>query len=159
MLLIRKILCPTDLSSYCQPVIATGCEWAQRFQAELHLLHVVDGLLHPASYVGPPFDTTCDWEDAVRQRAQTALDQMPLPADLPPESIVRSLRMGSCATSIVTYATEAGIDLLILGTHGRTGLSHLLLGSLAENVASRVPCSVLTVHPLDATPRVTQIVR
>lgn len=149
MVSIRRILCPTDLSSYSQPVVAVGCEWAQRFDAELHLLHVVDGLMNPCVHLGPPFDETCDWDTVVQQRAQAALNNVSLSPARPAASVVRSLRIGCCSASIVQYVSEQRIDLVVLGTHGRTGLSRLLLGSLAENVAGRVPCSVLTVHPLD----------
>lgn len=148
MVSIRRILCPTDLSSYSQPVVALGCEWAQRFDAELHLLHVVDGSMNPCAYLGPPFDETCDWDVVVQQRAQAALESVSLNPARPAESVVRSLRIGCCAANIVQYVADQHIDLIVIGTHGRTGLSHLLLGSLAENIASRVPCSVLTVHPL-----------
>ncbi len=145
---IQKLLCPTDLSEYSQPILAMACTWAKQSEAELHLLHVVDGLMNPTPYLGPPFDECSDWEMVVQQRAQKALEEFALPAEFQDVPVVRVLRMGSCATTIVQYASQAEIDLIVMGTHGRTGLSHLLLGSLAENVASRVSCSVLTVHPL-----------
>lgn len=150
MIPIQKILCPTDLSEYSQPILVMGCEWAKHCGAELHLLHVVDGLMNPSLYLGPPFDDSPNWESMIHQRAQAALDNLALPPEFQGMPVVRVLRIGSCAANIIEYVSQAGIDLIVMGTHGRTGLGHFLLGSLAENVASRVPCSVLTVHPLSS---------
>ena len=74
--------------------------------------------------------------------------------DDPPEGcatlkVVRAMRSGSPITHVVEYAKEMAIDLIVMGTHGRSGFSHLLLGSVAENVVRRTPCSVLTVRPAE----------
>ena len=144
---IKKILCPTDLSDECRPALAMACEWAKRFGAELHLVHVVDGLTNPYPYLGPPFNEAAAWETMIRQKAHAALDACPLPAGFESLKIVRELRSGSPIVNIVEYAKATGTDLIVMGTHGRSGLSHLLLGSVAENVVRRATCSVLTVRP------------
>ena len=144
---IKKILCPTDLSDECRPALAMACEWAKRFGAELHLVHVVDGLTNPYPYLGPPFNEAAAWETMIRQKAHAALDAWPLPAGFESLKIVRELRSGSPIVNIVEYAKATGTDLIVMGTHGRSGLSHLLLGSVAENVVRRATCSVLTVRP------------
>jgi nucleotide-binding universal stress UspA family protein len=59
--------------------------------------------------------------------------------------------IGEPASEIVSYATDSGVDLLVLGTHGRTGLEHALMGSIAERVVRRAHCPVLTVRPPPAT--------
>lgn len=144
---IKKILCATDLSNDCRSALAMACEWAKRFGAELHLLHVVAGLSNPYPYLGPPFNEAMSWETMIRQKAHTALDAWPLPEGFATLNVVRELRSGSPVTHIGEYAKEKGIDLIVMGTHGRSGFSHLLLGSVAENVVRRAPCSVLTVRP------------
>lgn len=144
---IKKILCPTDLSDECRPALAMACEWAKRFGAELHLVHVVDGLTNPYPYLGPPFNEAAAWETMIRQKAHAALGAWPLPAGFESLKVVRELRSGSPIVNIVEYAKATGTDLIVMGTHGRSGLSHLLLGSVAENVVRRATCSVLTVRP------------
>ena len=149
MAAIKTILCPTDLSDECRPALLMACEWAQRFGSELHLLHVVDGLTNPYPYLGPPFNEAAAWETMIRQKAHTALDAWPLPEGFATLKIVRELKSGSPITHIVEYARATGIDLIVMGTHGRSGFSHLLLGSVAENVVRCAPCSVLTVRPAE----------
>ena len=147
MVAIKKILCPTDLSDECRPALAMACEWAQRFGAELHLLHVVAGLSNPYPYLGPPFNEAMSWETMIRQKARDALNTWPLPEVFSTLKVVRELRSGSPVAHIVEYAQATGIDLIVMGTHGRCGFSHLLLGGVAENVVRRAPCSVLTIRP------------
>lgn len=147
MFSIRNILHPTDLSENSQPALAMSCEWAQRFGAELHLLHVVDGITNPYPYLGPPFNEAAAWETMIRHRANTALKEWPLPKGYSALKVVRLIRTGSPVLNIVDYAQEIGSDLIVMGTHGRTGFSHLFLGSVAENVVRRATCSVLTVRP------------
>jgi nucleotide-binding universal stress UspA family protein len=152
---IKKILCPTDLSDECRPALAMACEWAKRFGAELHLMHVVAALSNPYPYLGPPFNEAMSWETMIRQKARAALDEWPLPEGFATLKIVRALRSGSPSAHIVQYAQEMGIDLIVMGTHGRSGFSHLLMGSVAENVVRRASCSVLTVPPA-ARPKLTE---
>ena len=147
MVAIKKILCPTDLSEECRPALVTACELAKQFGAELYLLHVVAGLDNPYPYLGPPFNEAMSWETMIRQKAHTALDAWPLPEGFATLKVVRQMRSGSPIAHIVEYAKETGSDLIVMGTHGRSGFSHLLLGSVAENVVRRAPCSVLTVRP------------
>ena len=154
MTAIKKILCPTDLSDECRPALAMACEWAKQFGAELHLLHVVAGLSTPYPYLGPPFNEAMSWETMIRQKARDALSAWPLPEGFSTVKVVRELRSGSPVTHIEEYAKAQGIDLIVMGTHGRSGFSHLLLGSVAENVVRRAPCSVLTVRPAE-TPTAT----
>ena len=147
MFSIQRILHPTDFSDNSRPALATACEWAKRFGAELHLLHVVDGISNPYPYLGPPFNEAASWETMIRQKANAALQEWPLPDGYAALKVVRALRTGSPVMNVAQYAQETGSDLIVMGTHGRSGFSHLLLGSVAENVVRRAPCSVLTVRP------------
>jgi len=147
MVAIKKILCPTDLGEECRPALAMACEWAKQFGAELHLLHVVAGLSNPYPYLGPPFNEAMSWETMIRQKAHVALEEWPLPEGYETLTVVRQMRSGSPIALIIDYAQTAGIDLIVMGTHGRSGFSHVLLGSVAENVVRRATCPVLTVRP------------
>ncbi len=153
MFSIQKILHPTDLSENSRPALTMACEWAQRFGAELHLLHVVDGITNPHPYLGPPFNEAAAWETMIRQKANTALKEWPLPEGYSALKVVRVMHTGSPVLNVVQYAKDIGSDVIVMGTHGRTGFSHLFLGSVAENVVRRAPCSVLTVRPnVESTP-------
>ena len=149
MVSIKKILCPTDLSAASRPALAMACEWAKRFGAELHLLHVVAEFTSTYPYLGPPFNEVTSWEATIRQQAESELAIWPLPEGFETLKVVRELRSGSPIERIVEYANAPRIDLIVMGTHGRSGISHLLLGSVAENVVRRAACSVLTVRPTE----------
>lgn len=151
MAAIQKVLCPTDLSDECRAAFELACEWATQFGAELHLLHVVAELTNPYPYLGPPFNEAMAWETMIRQKAHAALDAWPLPDRFKSMKVVRELRSGSAIANILQYVEEKKIDLIVMGTHGRHGISHLLLGSVAENIVRRATCSVLTVRPLESS--------
>ena len=110
---------------------------------------MVDGLTNPYPYLGPPFNEAAAWETMIRQKAHSVLSAWPLPEGFATLEVVRELKSGSPIAHIVEYARATGIDLIVMGTHGRSGFSHLLLGSVAENVVRCAPCSVLTVRPTD----------
>jgi nucleotide-binding universal stress UspA family protein len=147
MAAIKRILCPTDLSDECKAAFEMACEWATQFGAELHLLHVVAELANPYPYLGPPFNEVVSLETMIRQKAETALGAWVPPDRFKALRIVRDLRGGSPIANILQYAEEKKVDLIVMGTHGRHGFSHLLLGSVAEHVVRRAPCPVLTVRP------------
>lgn len=131
-LAIQKILFPTDFSPASESAGRTAVDFARHFQARLHVLHVVPPVTDPTPAPGTMV--------AVVAR---------LASDLP---VVSEILSGPPARRIVAYARRAEIDLIVMGTHGRTGVSHLLLGSVAEAVVRRAPCRVLTV-PAGLEPR------
>lgn len=142
---VRRILFPTDFS----PAAETAARWAeamrQRFGAELVVLHVLDlslaGLAGLSTQVAmmPAVDELVE-----RVRAEAAEEMARLQARFPQARTV--LREGSTRPTILQVAEEVGADLIVMGTHGRTGLARVLLGSVAEYVVrhSRVP--VLTIR-------------
>lgn len=79
-------------------------------------------------------------------RALVTLEQLPHPDWGKPPSVLRSVRWGSPVDSIVSYAIDYKIGMLVIATHGRTGLSHVLLGSVAEHIVREAPCPVLTIR-------------
>jgi universal stress protein A len=147
MLSIKRILFATDFSPPSQHAMDYACELASQFNSDLHVLHV---LQDPIPFYGEPGMMIAVADDyLIKQRAgaQRALDEIPPKEHSVGNRTVRTLRLGSPFVEIVRYAKEAAIDLIVIGTHGRTGLKHVLLGSVAENVVRKAPCPVLTVRP------------
>ena len=146
MIEIRSILAPTDFSKHAEHAVRYACLLAERLGAELHLLHVLadivpvgpDPMLTP---VMPPEYYT----EAKEQSLQT-LDQMLQPDWGQPASVQIAVHWGEPVEEIVNYARERAIDLIVVATHGRTGLSHVLLGSVAERIVREAPCPVLTIR-------------
>lgn len=146
MIDLKRILVPTDFSDFSQVALRYGCEFAAKFGAELHLLHVIDNPAPPASEDwGKTLDEyRRDLEECAGNELQE-LDLNPLPDR---KRVVDNIRYGSALLEIILHARENEIDLIVLGTHGRTGLAHVFLGSVAEKVVRKSPCPVLTVrHP------------
>ena len=146
MIRLQRILAPTDFSEYGEVALRYACEFAARFGAELHLLNVAQSPLYlapdPTLLVGAAAELGEQW----KAEAANQLDQLPLPVQLP--VVVRVVREGPPVVEIVRYARENDVDLIVIGTHGRSGLSHVFLGSVAENVVRKASCPVLTVrHP------------
>ncbi len=144
---MRRILFPTDFSEPARQAQQYAMALTDRFGAELHLLHVI-----PEVVVSLP-DVPTPWgESAIEKASHIEAANQRLLRDLGSEwandrRTVRTARTGIAVDEIVKYSKENDIDLIVLGTHGHTGLSHVLLGSVAEKVVRLAICPVLTVHP------------
>jgi universal stress protein A len=146
MVEIRSILAPTDFSAHSEHSVRYACGLAARLGAELHLVHVLseilptgpDPLLMP---VMPP-----EYYEESEEQARENLGRLLDPAWGSPRSVVTAVRWGGPVESIVAYADEHKMDLIVIATHGRTGLSHVLLGSVAERIVREAPCPVLTIR-------------
>jgi len=144
----RRILWPTDLSPLAKAALPHVLALASHPGAELITLHV---LATPATY-GYPGIVWLPWdqvEKANREAAGRALDRLEktIKRDRPSLRLRRVVTMGVAFEQIVKAARRFKCDLVVLATHGRTGLKHVLLGSVAENVVRRAPCPVLAVRP------------
>lgn len=127
MIHVRKILYPTDFSSYSNQAYFHAVALAESHGASLTIMYVIV----PGG----------DDKDAKHWREQ--LEQI-RPAN-PRIPVHHVLLDGDPATEIVRYAADAGIDLIVMGTHGRSGLERLLVGSVTEKVMREAPCSVMAV--------------
>jgi nucleotide-binding universal stress UspA family protein len=149
MITLKNILVATDFGEAAASALAYGRELARRFDATLHILHVVDDVgARLATASGLPYDTTRLQEDLNgvegRQLEQLVADEDRRELRAKIVQVVSP----SPAREIVDYAAKAGIDLMILGTHGRSAIAHVFMGSVAERVVRLAPCPVLTVrHP------------
>lgn len=141
-----RIVVPVDFSDCSNEALRQACDLARRFDSHLHLVHVIEPWLPAAAIAGEfvPDDDTY----AVEQRAQAkrALDSLP-PPEFGPKPVVRALLEGHPAYEILNYASAHAADLIVLGTHGRKGISRWLMGSVAERVVRHAPCAVLVVRP------------
>ena len=146
MIDLKRILVPTDFSDFSQVALRYGCEFAAKFDADLHLLHVIDNPAPPAAEDwGKTLDEYRRDLETYAGKEMQLLDLNPLPDRT---HVVDTIRYGSTLLEIIRHARENEIDLIVLGTHGRTGLAHVFLGSVAEKVVRKSPCPVLTVrHP------------
>ena len=146
MLNLHRILCPTDFSEFSESSIRYACELAEKFNAELHLLNVLQDYDAVAPATGESFAPFMDWLPELRKQSQEQLANLP-GAELGLKLCVhRTTRVGAPIDEIVKYAKEHNIDLIVQGTHGRRGIRHMLLGSVAENIVRYAPCPVLTVR-------------
>jgi nucleotide-binding universal stress UspA family protein len=145
MVRLRRILLPTDYSDFAAAAAQYACAFAEMFQAELHLLHVLEThvIATPDLAMGMAFPS---YVEESRAAAARKLEDVLDSTWKAQHEVHRTLAEGSPLVAIIRYAREHNIDLIVLGTHGRTGLSHVLLGSVAENVVRKAPCPVLTVR-------------
>ena len=147
MIALKNILVATDFSEPAEAALRYGRELARRFNASLHVLHVVDDLAaHPVPGPGMPADfgelqTTLE-QDALAnlQRLVSEPDRAALHAHL---EVAVSAWPGQ---TILSYARDAQMDLIVVGTHGRGGLAYFCMGSVAQQVTRAASCPVLTVR-------------
>ena len=145
---INKILYPTDFSDLSAYALGYAALLAERLGAALHCIHVVDdsyqywlSLEVTTIPAGPP---VAELIDASAKQLDTFLaDKVP-----PGVTVTKKILIGRPFVEIVRCARAEKVDLIVTGTHGRSGLSHVLMGSVAEKVVRKSPCPVLTVrHP------------
>jgi universal stress protein A len=158
-----SILVPVDFSPYARRALEQAADLAERFDASIIALHVIDaevGVQVLASRLGISVvnpavnesDTTADISDDdiktvldhQREQAYEALQGF-LPPALASHPLELRVVFGRPFERIVETAVKAEVSLIVMGTHGRTGLSHMALGSIAERVVRLAPCAVLTV--------------
>src|SRR5271168_656846 len=143
---LQKILLPTDFSNYLTAATKYACELATKFDAELHLLHTLD--IHLSST--PEFGMGLALPKYIsesRAAAEKSLAGVLDPKWSAGRTVIQAVVEGSPKAEIIQYARKQNIDLIVLATHGRTGLPHILMGSVAETVVRTAPCPVLTVRP------------
>ncbi len=145
MLSLSRILCPTDFSEVSTKAEVYATALAGHFDATLHLLHIDPPMPIMAPYGEIPVDVRLFEE----QREQAQLDLAAARDRARATGVVTetAIRGGHAAREILAAAEEQEADLLVIGTHGRGGVEHLLLGSVAEKVVRRAPCPVMVVPP------------
>ncbi|MCA9108602.1 MAG: universal stress protein [Planctomycetaceae bacterium] len=152
MINMRRILLPTDFSHFSQPAVLFACGLVDKFHAELHVLHVEEDLrdLLPDFGMGidlQPFREA--WTQSHDKREVEILARLSDVLDhewKQGKQTTIAAKNGKPDLEITQYANEHEIDLIVMGTHGRTGLSHAMIGSVAEKIIRMAPCPVMTIR-------------
>lgn len=147
----KRILCPVDFSGASRVAMKAAAELAARFGAELTLFHAypLPGYTLPEGTILP---SSASLQELARE-TEEHLAAWKVEAELAGAGRVAVAQaVGEPAGEIVAFARSGAFDLVVVGTHGRTGLSHVLLGSVAERVVRRSPCPVLTFRPSAGKP-------
>lgn len=148
MVTYNRILIPVDFSSCSKKALRQALAVGEKFGAVVDILHVWE----PPRYVGPdvmlhlPGDnkSLADYvRDEAREELETLLAELNVPEDVEVNTLLES---GDARRRIIELTESGEYDLIVMGTHGRTGLSRFFLGSVAENVVRRSYCPVLTVR-------------
>ena len=143
----KRICCPIDFSDASRAAMEVAADLARRTGAELVLLHAypIPGYTFPdGSVVASPKMMQDLADQAERHREEWRAQAVQL---VGAPRVGTQKAVGEPAAEIVSFARSAGVDLVVVGTHGRTGLEHALMGSVAERVVRRAHCPVLSVRP------------
>ena len=140
----QRILVPVDFSAHSAEAVRVAADLGRRFSARLSIVHVYDPLTYalPDGFMLVQQSDLDKLFEALRAQLGDAQRQA-LECGAP--NVETKLLQGHVAGEVVDYAARGEFDLIVLGTHGRSGLQHLVLGSIAERVVRLAPCPVLTV--------------
>ena len=140
---IKRILAPTDMSELSQAGVRYGLDLGRSVGAEVTVYHVLstDELMHQ-ELGGPLSHVVQKYEQALRKFLDEHFSDI-----LPLVEVRTKVEIGAPDDNIVQVAAKEGMDMIVLSTHGRTGLSHILVGSVTERVVRHAPCPVLSIRP------------
>ncbi len=144
---VKKILAPTDLSKTSMAGVRAAIELAKDSNAEVTVYHVLclDEFIRFELTRARPLMLD---KLLAKSRAELEASLAPEIADLQPLPVIKiEVELGVPDKNIVDKAKRDEVDIVVMSTHGRTGLSHMFTGSVTESVVSRAPCAVLSIHP------------
>jgi universal stress protein A len=144
--MFNKILVPLDFSDYTDEIVRVAVQLAKKFDSTLHLLHVIPNMDYFTPYESfLPVESLVNIQRDIEREVEKDMDGVARKTeDVPAVKVVRT---GVAFVEITDYVRAENIDLVVMGTHGRGGLEHILLGSVAEKVVRKSPCPVLTIRP------------
>ena len=146
MIKFDRILCPTDFSENAGLAMQYASELAAQFKSELHLLHILPDITAAMSIYGDlVFVMPDEWVSTMENHSNDLLAAIPIKNPDAISRIVRVTGQGETSAEIVKYAREREIDLIIMGTHGKTNLAHILMGDTTDKVLQKAQCPVMTV--------------
>ncbi len=151
MIRLQNILIPTDFSEPAMAATQHALHLAKTFRSTVHLLYVID----EPSFQIHGFGGYIPGREEFEAYGDTGLANWIDPEDERGVTVIRVKEIGKTATKIVDYARANEIDLVVMGTHGRSPVTRGLIGSVAESVVRHAPCPVLTIHP-DGHPFVSE---
>jgi nucleotide-binding universal stress UspA family protein len=147
MIMLKKVLFATDFSDCAKAAQEYAEAFADQFHADLHVIHVLPDVALMMPDPGTSLTLPANYLLDLKNEAQRTLEKHFPDAAKPGRVLVRHVCVGNPFVEIVNYADENAIDLIVLGTHGRGALMHLLMGSVAEKVVRKAKCPVLSVRP------------
>jgi universal stress protein A len=156
---VSRILVPVDFSPHSDLALRYAAPFARRLEAAVELLHVVDDRMGNPVWTSefPIFDLS-DFLKNLIAEAEAQLERYRGMAELARVRTAITVRTGQPAKTIIEHARTGGVALIVMGTHGRSGLAHLFMGSVAEHVVRHAPCPVVTMRDF-ATGDKTELTR
>ncbi|MFW5906314.1 MAG: universal stress protein [Desulfobia sp.] len=142
----KKVLVPIDFSRNANRIVQEGVDIAGRFGAEVHILFVAQ-VFQDYSEFFVPHMPVIRFEEDILSQAREKMEEFIKENFDSCSSCKTKVLSGDAAETILTYAEEEGIDLIVMGTHGYKGLEKVLFGSVAEKVVKAANCPVLTINP------------
>ncbi|MCA9074847.1 MAG: universal stress protein [Planctomycetaceae bacterium] len=149
MIKLKRVMAATDFSECSDHALRYACEFAEAFGAELHLVNITEPPAAAYSEFGIGYVGVDQLNDDLKAGAEAKLETLPSSPWKEKLNVVRKAILGSTFVELVQYAKSEDIDLIVMGTHGRGAIAHMLMGSTAEKVVRKAPCPVLTVRPTD----------
>ena len=146
MITLKTILVPTDFSEASESALSYGKALAGAFGSSLHLVHVMEDLLAHAWAAEVYVASMPQLREEIEKEARQRLAAMLTDEERRQYRIETALLAGNPFVEIIRYAKAQDVDLIVMGTHGRGPIAHMLLGSVAEKVVRKSPCPVLTVR-------------
>jgi nucleotide-binding universal stress UspA family protein len=143
---LKKILVPQDFSEYSLHALKYAVTFAELFKSELIVLHIVEPIVYPADFSFGQVSIPA-MEEEIRKHSEEQLNELverEIPAGIKATPIIR---VGKPFIEIVEVAKGENADLIVISSHGRTGMDHVLFGSTADKVVRKAPCPVLTIRP------------
>jgi nucleotide-binding universal stress UspA family protein len=145
MEMIKKILVPIDFSDYSKNALKYAANFAKFFGAQISVIYVIEPLVYPSDFsLGQVAIPTVeyDMQDKAKEELETLVKSEF--GDLIESQVI--IKAGKPFVEIIETAAELDVDLIIIATHGHTGVEHLLFGSTAEKVVRKAPCPVLSLR-------------
>ena len=144
--MFSKILVPIDFSEFTDDLVKYAAEIAQKFGSAIHLIHVIPNMDYFTPYESfMAAENMATVQKGVEVEVQRDLEEVAGKFGGVP--VTKVVRTGVSFVEIVEYVKNQQIDLVIMATHGRGGLEHIIIGSVAEKVVRKSPCPVLTIRP------------
>jgi universal stress protein A len=145
---IRSILLPTDFSECANYALSYAVSFARQAGASIICVHVIEPVVPTVGYTGmaEPLPMA-DISDQLESSAERELPKIAACDECAGLNVEEVIVHGDAASEIVRVAAERGVDLIVISSHGRTGLGRMLFGSTAESVVRHAPCPVLVVKP------------
>ena len=143
--MFKKILCTVDFSQFTQDVVNYALDLAEKYGAELHVMHVVPNMTYFTpyeSFLTP--ENLVAIEKNIQDEVEKNFTKLLKHDNVPTK---RAIRTGVPFVEIIDYAKTESIDLIVMGTHGHSAIEHILIGNVAEKVVRKSPCPVMTIRP------------